>query len=134
LGVPVIWQVVAFRLRVPGRVGDAVQFTTVPPPSVALTGVIAIPRLKVYADGEYESVGAASTTEIVTLGLVPDPALLEFAMVYAVAVERAVGVPVSVQFEFSVIPAGSVDVVQVVAGLPPLAGVTVEIGTPFVKI
>ena len=76
VGVPLMAPVEESRERPAGREGETDQVTTAPPPTVGVDVVMATPLVSVYVVGEYEMVGTASLTTMVTVAVSVPPVLV----------------------------------------------------------
>ena len=75
-GVPLIAPVEESRERPAGKPGETVQEVIVPPPTVGVSVVMAVPFSKVREFVPYEMVGASSLTTMVTLAVSVPPVLV----------------------------------------------------------
>ena len=136
VGVPLIAPVVESKDKPAGSVGETDHDVIVPPLTVGVVVVIAVPLVNVKVLGLYDKEdGAMSLTTMVTLAVSLPPVLLA-VMVYKVDEVTAVGVPeIAPVVESKAKPAGRVGETDHEVIVPPLTvGVTVVMPVPFVSV
>ena len=135
VGVPLIAPVEESKDNPAGSDGEIDQLVIVPPFTVGVAVVMAVPLVKLNVLGLYvRDEGATSLTTIVTV-TVSLPPVLVAVMVYEADVVTAVGVPLIAPVEESrASPAGRDGDVDHEVTVPPVeVGVAVVMAVPFVS-